>query len=124
MRYPAATSTREDAVTASGAGGPKPLLLAHQIPTPYLLNHVLWLEEQAESASNPDAKFAYWNAYQRLVEMMSGVTGHGPIADTGPRQPLRVYEITAQPGPPERDVEIDPVESLRRSRLRIEMPDD
>lgn len=115
-------------MTSSQGGGPKPLLLAHQIPTPYLLNHVLWLEEQADAAETAEAQYAYWNAYQHLVEMMRGVTSHGPTqTGTGPRQPdrtVRVYEITAQPGPPESNVEIDPVESLRRSRLRIEIPDD
>ncbi len=112
----------------SSRGGPKPLLLAHQIPTPYLLNHVLWLEEQADAAKTPEAQYAYWDAYQHLVEMMRGVTGHGPIqGGTEPRQPdrtVRVFEITAQPGPPESNTDIDPVESLRRSRLRIEIPED
>lgn len=89
-----------------------PLVLARQIPTPYLLNHVLWLEAQAEAADSTEAQTAYWDAYERLVEILRGVTSQEPLTGTGPVR-AEVFEITAQPGPAESNVGIAPVPSLR-----------
>lgn len=100
-----------------------PLLLARQIPTPYLLNHVLWLESQAEAAETAEAQTAYWDAYERLVEILRGVTSQEPLpAGNGPVR-AEVFEITAQPGPAESNVGIAPVPSLRLRRPRDPRPD-